>query len=80
MIPINLENWTKDYAERRYGAKSNNANKAWEIFINTVYKGELNNLGQGAPESIVNARPGLVSKPASSWGNAVISYDKKELI
>ena len=80
MIPINLENWTKDYAERRYGAKSNNANKAWKIFINTVYKGELNNLGQGAPESIVNARPGLVSKPASSWGNAVISYDKKELI
>lgn len=80
MLPINLESWTSDYAERRYGAKSNNANKAWKIFLETVYKGELNNLGQGAPESIVNARPGLVSKPASSWGNAVVSYDKKELI
>ena len=80
MHPICLEDWIKAYAERRYGAKSDNADKAWEIFINTVYKGELNNLGQGAPESIVNARPALVSKPSSSWGNAVISYDKKELV
>lgn len=80
MNPINLNDWICDYAERRYGAKSESANKAWKIFLDTVYKGELNNLGQGAPESIVNARPALVSKPSSSWGNAVISYDKKELI
>lgn len=80
MVPINLNDWICDYAERRYGAKSESANKAWKIFVDTVYKGELNNLGQGAPESIVNARPTLVSKPSSSWGNAVISYDKKELI
>ena len=80
MIPINLNDWICDYAERRYGSKSDSANKAWKILLDTVYKGELNNLGQGAPESIVNARPTLVSKPSSSWGNAVISYDKKELI
>ena len=80
MIPINLTDWICDYTERRYGAKSESANKAWDILLDTVYKGELNNLGQGAPESIVNARPGLVSKPASSWGNAVISYDKSEII
>lgn len=80
MLPINLNDWIRDYTERRYGTVSESSNKAWEIFLDTVYKGELNNLGQGAPESIVNARPTLVSKPASSWGNAVISYDKKELV
>ena len=79
--PINLNEWICDYAERRYGGKSDNANKAWEILLNTVYKAELNNLGQGAPESVVNSRPTLeVNRPASSWGNAVISYDKNELI
>ena len=80
MLPIDLNGWICDYAERRYGAKSDSANDAWQILINTVYKGELNNLGQGAPESIVNSRPTPVSKPSSSWGNAVISYDKNELI
>jgi hypothetical protein len=79
--PINLNEWICNYAERRYGGKSDNANKAWEILLNTVYKAELNNLGQGAPESVVNSRPTLeVNRPASSWGNAIISYDKNELI
>jgi len=76
---INLDSWICDYAERRYGAKSENARKAWRILLNTVYKGELNMTGQGAPESIVNARPSLESRPASSWGNAVIGYDKADL-
>ncbi len=80
MLPIDLREWICDYAQRRYGGKSQSANDAWYILINTVYKSELNNLGQGAPESIVNSRPTLVSKPSSSWGNAVISYDKKELV
>lgn len=80
MLPIDLDLWIQDYAERRYGASSDNAIDAWRILLDTVYKSEFNNLGQGAPESIVNSRPTLVSKPASSWGNAVICYDKKELI
>lgn len=79
MTEINLDEWIKDYAERRYGMVSESADKAWKILLDTVYKAELNNLGQGAPESIVNARPILESRPASSWGNAVISYDKKQL-
>ncbi len=80
MLPINLKEWICDYAHRRYGAKSESANSAWHILIETVYKSELNNLGQGAPESIVNSRPSLESRPASTWGNAVVSYDKNELI
>ena len=76
---IDLNSWICDYAERRYGAKSENAMEAWKILLNTVYKAELNMTGQGAPESIVNARPSLESRPASSWGNAVIGYDKTDL-
>ena len=79
MKVIDLENWILDYTERRYGAKSDSANKAWKILLETVYKAELNNLGQGAPESVVNSRPTFELKPASTWGNIVISYDKNLL-
>ena len=73
---IDLTSWLDDYAERRYGAASKSANEAWAILKETVYKSSLNNLGQGAPESVVNARPALNIKAASTWGNAVVSYDK----
>ncbi len=40
---------------------------------------ENSNIGQGAPESVVNSRPTLESKPASSWGNICVSYNKDDL-
>lgn len=76
---INLQEWLYEYSVRRYGAKSEYAQKAWDILKETVYKAEFNSLGQGAPESVLNARPSLSVKSASAWGNAVIGYDKKEL-
>ncbi len=76
---IDLSSWLSDYAHRRYGAESEGAKKAWEIFKETVYKAELNILGQGAPECVFDARPTLEVKTASTWGNAVIAYDKKDL-
>ena len=79
MEPIKLDDWLDKYTTRRYGAESESAQEAWEILKDTVYKSSLNNLGQGAPESVVNARPALSIGAASSWGNSVISYDKGEL-
>ena len=79
LTAIDLDTWLDDYAERRYGAASESANAAWDILKDTVYKGSLNNLGQGAPESVVNARPALNIQAASTWGNAVVSYDKVQL-
>lgn len=79
MQVIDLDSWLDDYATRRYGAESESAQEAWTILKDTVYKAELNMLGQGAPESVVNARPALSIGAASTWGNAVISYDKVEL-
>lgn len=79
MEVINLDTWLDDYATRRYGAESESANQAWDILKETVYKASLNGLGQGAPESVVNARPNLTIGAASTWGNAVISYEKGDL-
>ncbi|MBR5293894.1 MAG: alpha-N-acetylglucosaminidase C-terminal domain-containing protein, partial [Oscillospiraceae bacterium] len=76
---IDLDTWLDGYAQRRYGAASESANAAWDILKETVYKSSLNNLGQGAPESVVNARPALNIQAASTWGNAVVSYDKVQL-
>lgn len=76
---LDINAWIHEYALRRYGAESGSAEKAWEILLDTVYKAELNNLGQGAPESVVNARPSTEIRAASTWGNAVISYDKRDL-
>ncbi len=79
MKEVDLGEWLCEYAHRRYGVWSVSANKAWEILKDTVYKAELNNLGQGAPESVLNARPSLRVSAASTWGNAVVSYDKNKL-
>ena len=76
---IDLSKWIKDYITRRYGVFTESAYQSWLILLNTVYKAEYNNLGQGAPESVMNARPALNIRTASTWGNAVICYDKAEL-
>lgn len=74
-----LNEWLKNYATRRYGV-SESARNSLETQLNTVYKSEFNNLGQGAPESVINSRPKKNIKAASTWGNAVIQYPKPELI
>lgn len=76
---IDLEQWFRDYTTRRYGAASDAAFEAMQILNDTVYNPSLNMKGQGAPESVVNARPALNISAASTWGNAVIDYDKKDL-
>jgi len=76
---IDTAEWLKKYVTRRYGAESENAYQAMRILENTVYKASLNMLGQGAPESYINARPATSIGAASTWGNAVISYDMAEL-
>lgn len=82
--PINLNQWIKDYARRRYGGESESAVEALQILLDTVYDGvehERNNsgIGQGAPENILNARPNLTLTTASTWGWSSILYSKVEL-
>lgn len=74
--PIDIDVWLKNYTRRRYGAESESAYKAMCVYRDTVYSDELNKNGEGAPESVINARPALEIKSASSWGTAKIGYDK----
>lgn len=79
MQVVNLDKWLENYATRRYGAESSSAQEAVKILKETVYKASLNMKGQGAPESIVNARPRFDINAASTWGNSIVDYDKAEL-
>ena len=76
LLPIELEKWLRAYAERRYGSCSENMFKAMLLLNETVYNPKLNEHGEGAPESIINARPSLKSHSPSTWGNDVVAYDK----
>ena len=76
--PINLEFWLKKYAERRYGSCSENMFEAMKMLNDTVYNPKLNEYGEGAPESVINARPSLKGGSSSSWGNNIIAYDKRK--
>lgn len=77
--PIDIKRWIREYTLRRYGGESNAVNDAWDIMLDTVYKAECNMIGQGAPESIVNARPNFGLKSASFWGNSLIGYSNEIL-
>lgn len=79
MREVNLPEWLHEYSIRRYGKQSVPAQQAWDILKETVYKAEYNLMGHGAPESVLNARPSLCIRSASTWGNGTIYYDKKEL-
>lgn len=72
---VDLLSWTADYVSRRYGEESKIAVQAVMLLLESVYHSNCNRLGQGAPESFVNARPAWEIQAASTWGNAVISYD-----
>lgn len=76
---IDLDTWFKDYTTRRYGGESDSAYQAMQILNDTVYNPGLNMKGQGAPESIINARPEYDISAASTWGNAIVDYKKEDL-
>lgn len=78
LSPIELDAWLARYTTRRYGAQSKPAREAFRLLRKTVYHPSLNHNGEGAPESVVNARPAFQIRSASSWGTAVIGYDKHE--
>lgn len=73
------DNWLRCYIASRYGAESKNAEKCFKILCDTVFKSDCNKIGQGAPESIINARPGFNIDRACTWGNAKIGYSSAEL-
>ncbi|KRO29534.1 Cof-type HAD-IIB family hydrolase [Lactiplantibacillus fabifermentans] len=78
--PMNIDEWLTAYGERRYGINHPEWQRALKIMTTTVYAAQYNQRGQGAPESLLNARPGLDLPAASTWGNAIVDYPTHQLV
>lgn len=61
--PIDLDTWLKGYTLRRYGKNSREANAAWQLLRETVYRDSVTS---GGPESIVTARPTFKQNPGGT--------------
>lgn len=70
--PVDLKQWTRQYAHRRYGRKNENAEKAWDILLDELYT--CNDLRHGPQGSYLVMRPTLSSR-GGSFSRASIFYD-----
>lgn len=68
---INIEDWLGDYAERRYGAASDNAHKAWLCLLEGPYRPGTNGTERS---SIIAARPALNVKKSGPNAGLGIPY------
>ena len=71
--PANAENWIKDYLLQRYGSANENALKAWQILLRTVY---ANN--ETGASSAVTGSPSISNKQKSL--KELLNYDPNELL
>lgn len=75
---VDMKQWIRKYADRRYGDENPNLEKAWEIFYHTAYgtyKGH-----RRPSESVFCAIPSLKGKriTASAWSQCRIFYNPNE--
>ncbi len=75
--PVNTTEWLNDYALRRYGKKSANATKAWQLLLEGPYRRGTNGVESS---SIIAARPALVPKKSGPNAGFLIPYNPTELI
>ncbi|WDE96558.1 alpha-N-acetylglucosaminidase [Lentisphaera profundi] len=74
---VDVNQWLKDYAERRYGAKSANAEKAWDILLKTVYSRATSGVESS---SIIAARPALDCRKSGPNAGFGMRYKAEDLI
>jgi alpha-N-acetylglucosaminidase len=78
--PVDLPQWTADYARRRYGADDAHAQAAWNILRATAYDIHVdevvfNSERDAAQESLFDAQPSLTANRASNWSPEAMRYD-----
>ena len=71
---VDLNEWITHYVERRYGCENENAQKAWKLLLETVYRPATH---ADPPESIINVRPQFNAKQSAPNGNMSKNYDFK---
>ncbi len=82
--PVDLAAWTRDYADRRYGAPDDHARKAWAVLLKTAYgyrADGVKNHGErdAAQDSVFNAQPSLTALHADSSAPDVLRYSADNL-
>lgn len=70
-----VNDWIKKYALYRYGIVNDSINKAWQIFLQTVYRSP-ETPDAGLPEDVFCARPAWNLKSVSTWGNMKRDYNE----
>lgn len=75
---VNMEEWIRRYADRRYGKENENIRQAWSIFYHTVYGTYKSH--RRPSESVFCAKPSLKGKriTASAWSQCRIFYNPEE--
>ncbi|BCU76381.1 alpha-N-acetylglucosaminidase [Luteolibacter sp. LG18] len=75
--PVDPNQWLHDYARRRYGAESENANKAWDLLLETVYKPGTDGKENS---SMIAARPAIRPKKSGPNAGFLIPYPQADLL
>ncbi len=74
---VDLNTWLNNYATRRYGNSSDNANKAWEMLLEGPYKPGTNGVENS---SIICSRPSLTHKKSGPNAGLNIPYKPQNVI
>ncbi len=82
--PVDLDDWTDQYALRRYGASDPHARNAWRILLRTAYGyradgDRTHGERDAAHESLFNAQPSLDATRTGHWAPDVLRYDAADL-
>lgn len=73
---VDLDEWIEGYIQRRYGKADENARKAWDILIKTVYSPGTNYLEKG---SVICTRPAVHLKKTGPGPGFLFPYGEKRL-
>jgi alpha-N-acetylglucosaminidase len=81
--PVDTDEWTAAYVQRRYGAADPHALAAWRVLLNTAYgirvdEVKFNSERDAAQESLFDAQPSLTANRASNWSPEAMRYDAEE--
>lgn len=73
---VDLDEWISEYIRRRYGSYDENAKKAWDILMKTVYAPGTNGV---EPGSVICTRPAVDLKKTGPGPGFLFPYGRKRL-
>jgi alpha-N-acetylglucosaminidase len=75
-VPINLDQWIKDYVHERYGVVNKEALEAWGLLRHSVYARSPD--GYGGPVSVITSRPAFTK--AGDVSKNIFGYQADDLL